>query len=45
MDMTKYNIPLCCNNLQYKLIIKLAKKHGMLNANQLLNKIIELQLK
>ena len=39
--MTKRTMPICCNLEQYKLIEKYAKKHGMINADQAVEKILE----
>ena len=39
--MTKRTMPICCNLEQYKLIEKYAKKHGMTNADQAVEKILE----
>ncbi len=34
-------MPICCDLEQYKLIEKYAKKHGMINASQAVEKILE----
>jgi hypothetical protein len=39
--MTKRTMPICCDLEQYKLIEKYAKKRGMLNANQAVEKILD----
>ena len=39
--MTKRNIPICCDAEQYKMIEKYAKKRGMINASQAVEKILE----
>ena len=39
--MTKRTMPICCNLEQYKLIEKYAKKHGMINADQAVEKILK----
>ena len=38
--MTKRTMPICCNLEQYKLIEKYAKKHGMINVDQAVEKIL-----
>ena len=40
MDMTKRTMPICCDLEQYKLIEKYAKKRGMINASQAVEKIL-----
>ena len=39
--MTKRTMPVGCDLEQYKLIEKYAKKHGMINADQAIEKILE----
>ena len=39
--MTKRTMPICCDLEQYMLIEKYAKKHGMINADQAVEKILE----
>jgi hypothetical protein len=39
--MTKRIMPICCDLEQYKLIEKLAKKRGMINASQAIEKILD----
>jgi len=39
--MTKRTMPICCDLEQYKKIEIYAKKHGMLNTSQAVEKIIE----
>jgi len=39
--MTKRTMPVCCDAEQYKLIEKYAKKRGMTNASQAVEKILE----
>ena len=39
--MTKRAMPICCDTEQYKMIEKYAKKRGMINASQAIEKIIE----
>ena len=39
--MTKRTMPICCYTEQYKLIEKHAKKRGMINASQAVEKILE----
>ena len=39
--MTKRSIPICCDAEQYKMIEKYAKKRGMINASQAVEKILE----
>ena len=39
--MTKRTMPICCDLEQYKLIEKYAKKNGMINADQAVEKILE----
>ena len=39
--MTKRNMPICCDTEQYKMIEKYAKKRGMINAGQAVEKILE----
>ncbi len=39
--MIKRTMPICCDLEQYKLIEKYAKKHGMTNADQAVEKILE----
>ena len=34
-------MPICCDSEQYKLIEKYAKKRGMINASQAVEKILE----
>ncbi len=34
-------MPICFSNDQYKMIEEFAKKHGMVNASQAIEKIIE----
>ena len=38
--MTKRNMPICCDAEQYKMIEKYAKKRGMINASQAIEKIL-----
>ena len=38
--MTKRNMPICCDTEQYKMIEKYAKKRGMINASQAIEKIL-----
>ena len=38
--MTKRNMPICCDAEQYKMIEKYAKKRGMINASQVIEKIL-----
>lgn len=38
--MAKRSMPVCFTNEQYKMIEEYAKKHGMLNATQALEKIL-----
>ena len=39
--MAKGTMPICCDTEQYKLIEKYAKKRGMINASQAVEKILE----
>ncbi len=39
--MTKRTMPICCNIEQYKMIEKYARKRGMINASQVVEKILE----
>ena len=39
--MTKKTMPIWCNLEQYELIEKYAKKHGMINADQAVEKILK----
>ena len=39
--MTKKSMPICCDAEQYKMIEKYAKKRGMVNASQAVEKILE----
>ena len=39
--MTKRTMPICCDTEQYELIEKYAKKRGMINASQAVEKILE----
>ena len=39
--MTKKSMPICCDAEQYKMIEKYAKKRGMINASQAVEKILE----
>ena len=39
--MTKRTIPVCCDTEQYKMIEIYAKKHGMTNTSQAVEKILE----
>ncbi|WP_255464074.1 hypothetical protein [Nitrosopumilus sp. b1] len=39
--MEKRSMPICFSNDQYKMIEEFAKKHGMVNASQAIEKIIE----
>ena len=39
--MTKRNMPICCDTEQYKMIERYAKKRGMINASQAVEKILE----
>jgi hypothetical protein len=41
LNMTKKTMPICCDLEQYKLIEKYAKKRGMINASQAVEKILE----
>ena len=38
--MTKRNMPVCCDTEQYKMIERYAKKRGMVNASQAIEKIL-----
>ena len=38
--MTKRNMPVCCDTEQYKMIERYAKKRGMINASQAVEKIL-----
>ena len=38
--MTKRSMPICCDVEQYKMIEKYAKKRGMINASQVIEKIL-----
>jgi hypothetical protein len=38
--MSKRTIPVCLTNEQYAKIEKIAKKHGLLNASQAIEKVI-----
>ena len=38
--MTKRTMPICCDVEQYKMIEEYAKKHGMINAGQAVEKIL-----
>ena len=39
--MTKRSMTICCDTEQYKMIEKYAKKRGMINASQAVEKILE----
>ena len=39
--MTKRTMPICCNIEQYKMIEEYAKKRGMVNASQAVEKLLE----
>ena len=39
--MTKRTTPICCDAEQYKMIERYAKKRGMVNASQAVEKILE----
>jgi len=39
--MTKRTMPICCDLGQYKMIEKYAKKRGMINASQAVEKILD----
>ena len=39
--MTKRTMPVCCDAEQYKMIETYAKKRGMINASQAVEKILE----
>jgi len=39
--MTKRTIPVCCDPKQYKMIELYAKKHGMINASQVVEQILK----
>ena len=39
--MTKRTMPVCCDPEQYKMIELYAKKRGMMNASQAIEKILE----
>ena len=39
--MTKRTMPICCNLEQYELIKKYAKKRGVINASQAVEKILD----
>jgi hypothetical protein len=39
--MTKRTMPICCGAEQYKMIEKYARKRGMINASQAIEKILE----
>ena len=39
--MTKRTMPICCDLEQYKLLEKYAKKLGMINASQAVEKILD----
>ena len=39
--MTKRSMQICCETEQYKIIEKYAKKRGMINASQVVEKILE----
>ena len=39
--MEKRSMPICFSNDQFKMIEEFAKKHGMVNASQAIEKIIE----
>ena len=39
--MTKRTMPICCNLEQYELIEKYAKKRGVINASQAVEKILD----
>ena len=39
--MTKITMPICCNIEQYKMIEEYAKKRGMVNASQAVEKLLE----
>jgi len=41
LDMTKRTMPVCCDLEQFKLIEKYAKKRGMINASQAVEKILD----
>ena len=39
--MTKRTMPICCDPAQYKMIEIYAKKHGMMNASQAVERMLE----
>jgi|TARA_Y100000310_G_C20034975_1_gene513486 hypothetical protein len=39
--MTKRTMPICCDAEQYKMIERYAKKRGMINTSQAVEKILE----
>ena len=39
--MTKRTMPICCNTEECKMIERYAKKRGMINASQAVEKILE----
>jgi len=39
--MEKHSMPVCFTEKQYKMIQEYAKSHGMLNANQVLEDLLE----
>ena len=39
--MTKRTMPICCNIEQYKMIEEYAKKRGMVNSSQAVEKLLE----
>ena len=39
--MTKRTIPVCCDTEQHKMIERYAKKRGIINASQAVEKILE----
>ncbi|HET8719672.1 MAG TPA: hypothetical protein VFM64_01610 [Candidatus Nitrosotenuis sp.] len=39
--MTKRTMPVCLTNEQYAKIEKIAKRHGLLNASQVIEKVLE----
>ena len=39
--MTKRTMPICCNTEEYKMIERYAKKRGMVNAGQAVEKILD----
>ena len=39
--MTKRTMPICCSTEEYKMIERYAKKRGMINASQAVEKILK----